>query len=103
MLSLCVLAFLVTYFARLAISPVVPLIADDFAVSNTAVGVALAALVGAPVFLLFAWRVRPTEPRRPDQPMRKQFALTPLVELPSRLSVLLPLFVAMTGTYVVRA
>ncbi|WP_435075771.1 MFS transporter [Halorubrum sp. HHNYT27] len=217
-LSLCMLAFLVTYFARLAISPVVPLIVDDFAVSNTAIGVALsgmwlaygtaqfpsgvladrygerlvilvavggttamsvvlglapvysafvlaavllglvaglhyavattllsrtfdnlgtaiglhsiggplaglvapvaaawvgvrygwrpavalAALVGAPVFLLFAWRVRPTEPRRPDQPMRERFALAPLVELLSRPSVLLPLFVAMIGTYVVQ-
>jgi len=217
-LSLCMLAFLVTYFARLAISPVVPLIVDDFAVSNTAIGVALsgmwlaygaaqfpsgvladrygerlvilvavggtaamsvvlglapvfpafvlaavllglvaglhyavattllsrtfddigtafglhsvggplaglvapvaaagvgfrygwrpavalAAVVGAPVFLLFAWRVRPTEPRRPDQPMRERFALAPLVELLSRPSVLLPLFVAMVGTYVVQ-
>ncbi|MFC7324601.1 MFS transporter [Halorubrum rutilum] len=217
-LSLCMLAFLVTYFARLAISPVVPLIVDDFGASNTAIGVALsgmwlaygaaqfpsgvladrygerlvilvavggtaamsvvlglapvfpafvlaavllglvaglhyavattllsrtfddlgtaiglhsvggplaglvapvaaawvgvrygwrpavalAALVGAPVFLLFAWRVRPTEPRRPDQPMRERFALTPLVEVLSRPSVLLPLFVAMTGTYVVQ-
>ncbi|EMA59010.1 MFS transporter [Halorubrum kocurii] len=217
-LSLCMLAFLVTYFARLAISPVVPLIVEDFTVSNTAIGVALsgmwlaygaaqfpsgvladrygerrvilvavggttamsvvlalapvfpafvlaavllglvaglhyavattllsrtfddigtafglhsvggplaglaapvaaawvgvrlgwrpavalAALVGAPVVLLFAWRVRPTEPRRPDQPMRERFALAPLVELLSRPSVLLPLFVAMVGTYVVQ-
>ncbi|OYR43216.1 MFS transporter [Halorubrum sp. Eb13] len=217
-LSLCMLAFLVTYFARLAISPVVPLIVDDFSVSNTAIGVALsgmwlaygaaqfpsgvladrhgertvilvavggtaamsavlalapvfpafvvaavllglvaglhyavattllsrtfddigtafglhsaggplaglvapvaaawvgvrygwrpavalAALVGVPVFLLFAWRVRPTEPRRPDQPMRDRFAVAPLVELLSRPSILLPLFIAMAGTYVVQ-
>jgi len=38
------LAFLVTYFARLAISPVVPLIVDDFTVSNTAIGVALSGM-----------------------------------------------------------
>ncbi|WP_049906383.1 MFS transporter [Halorubrum aidingense] len=217
-LSLCMLAFLVTYFARLAISPVVPLIVADFAVSNTAIGVALsgmwlaygaaqfpsgvladrfgerrvilvavggtsvmsvllalapvfpvfvlaavllglvaglhyavattllsrtfddlgtavglhsvggplagliapiaaawvgvrygwrpavalAALVGLPVFALFAWRVRPTTPRRPDQPMRERFRLAPLLELLSRPSVLLPLFVAMVGTYVVQ-
>jgi len=43
-LSLCMLAFLVTYFARLAISPVVPLIVDDFTVSNTAIGVALSGM-----------------------------------------------------------
>jgi MFS family permease len=217
-LSLCMLAFLVTYFARLAISPVVPLIVADFEVSNTAIGVALsgmwlaygaaqfpsgvladrfgerrvilvavggtavmsvllafapifpafvlaavllglvaglhyavattllsrtfedlgtavglhsvggplagliapvaaawvgvrygwrpavalAALVGLPVFALFAWRVRPTIPRRPDQPMRERFRLAPLLELLSRPSVLLPLFVAMVGTYVVQ-
>ena len=217
-LSLCMLAFLVTYFARLAISPVVPLIVEEFAVSNAAIGlalsgmwlaygvsqfpsgvladrfgerrvilvavggtasmsvllalapafpafvlaavllglvaglhyavattllsrtfddigtaiglhsvggplagliapvaaawvgvrygwrpaVALAALVGLPVFVLFAWRVRPTVPRRPDQPMRDRFRLETLFELLSRPSVLLPLFVAMVGTYIVQ-
>ncbi len=217
-LSLCMLAFLVTYFARLAISPVVPLIVEEFAVSNAAIGlalsgmwlaygvsqfpsgvladrfgerrvilvavggtasmsvllalapafpafvlaavllglvaglhyavattllsrtfddigtaiglhsvggplagliapvaaawvgvrygwrpaIALAALVGLPVFVLFAWRVRPTVPRRPDQPMRDRFRLETLFELLSRPSVLLPLFVAMVGTYIVQ-
>ncbi|MWV65766.1 MFS transporter [Halorubrum sp. JWXQ-INN 858] len=217
-LSLCMLAFFVTYFARLAISPVVPFIVADFRVSNTAIGVALSgmwlayglaqfpsglladrygerrvilvavggttvmslllafapvfpafvmaavllglvaglhyavattllsrtfddlgtaiglhsvggplaglvapvaaawigvrygwrpaialsAAVGVPVFLLFVWRVRPTEPRRPDQPMRERLRLGPLVELLSRPSILLPLFVAMIGTYVVQ-
>ena len=215
-LSLCMLAFLVTYFARLAISPVVPLIVDDFTVSNTAIGfalsgmwlaygaaqfpsgvladrygeravilvavggtaatsvvlalapvfpafvlaavllglvaglhyavattllsrtfddlgtalglhsiggplaglvapvaaawvgvrygwrpaVALAALVGVPVFLLFAWRVRPTEPRRPDQPMAERLQVGPLLELVGRREVLVPLVVATLGTYV---
>jgi len=215
-LLLCMLAFFVTYFARLAISPVVPFIIGDFDVSNTAVGVALsgmwlaygvsqfpsgiladrygerrvilvaiggtaamsivlalvpvfpafvlaavglglvagfhyavattlltrtfdelgtaiglhsvggplaglfaplgaawvgvrygwrpavalAAIVGIPVFLLFAWRIRPTEPRRPEQPMRDRLQIGPLVGLLSRPSILLPLFVAMIGTYV---
>ncbi len=40
-LGLCLLAFFVTYFARMAISPIVPFIVADFAVSNTAIGVAL--------------------------------------------------------------
>lgn len=40
-LVLCMLAFFVTYFARLAISPVVPSITDDFAISNTLIGLAL--------------------------------------------------------------
>ncbi len=217
-LSLCMLAFFVTYFARLAISPVVPFIIADFDVSNTAVGVALsgmwlaygvsqfpsgiladrygerrvilvaiggttamsvllafapvfpvfvlvavflglvaglhyavattlltrtfdelgtaiglhsvggplagliapiaaawvgvrygwrpavalAAVVGIPVFVLFAWRVRPTEPRRPDQPMRDRLQIGPLIGLLSRPSILLPLFIAMIGTYVVQ-
>ncbi|QAU11833.1 MFS transporter [Halorubrum sp. BOL3-1] len=215
-LSLCMLAFFVTYFARLAISPVVPLIIDDFGVSNTAVGVALsgmwfayglsqfpsgiladrygerrvilvavggttamslllavvpvfpafvlaavllglaaglhyavattllsrtfddlgtavglhslggplaglvapvaatwvgvrygwrpgvalAALVGVPVFVLFARRVRPTEPRRPEQPMSERLRLGPLVELIGRREILVPLAVATLGTYV---
>ncbi|GAB6877901.1 MFS transporter [Halorubrum gandharaense] len=217
-LVLCMLAFFVTYFARMAISPVVPLIVEDFQVSNTAIGVALSgmwlaygvsqfpsgiladrfgerpiiliavggttvasvllafapaypafvgvavllglvaglhyavattllsrtfddlgtavglhsvggplagliapvaaawvgvtygwrpavatsALVGVPIFLLFVWRVRPTPPRRPDQPMRDRLALAPLVELLSRPEILLPLFVATVGTYVVQ-
>jgi MFS family permease len=215
-LTLCMLAFFVTYFARLAISPVVPLIIDDFGVSNTAVGVALsgmwfaygfsqfpsgvladrfgerrvilvavggttamslllaavpvfpafvlaavllglaaglhyavattllsrtfddlgtavglhslggplaglvapvaatwvgfrygwrpgvslAAVVGVPVFVLFARRVRPTEPRRPDQPMSERLRLAPLVELIGRPEILVPLAVATLGTYV---
>lgn len=40
-LALCAMAFMATMIARLAISPVVPLITADLAVSNTAIGVAL--------------------------------------------------------------
>lgn len=40
-LLLCMFAFFVTMVARLAISPVVPLIATDFAISNTHIGLAL--------------------------------------------------------------
>ena len=43
-LSLCMLAFFVTYFARLAISPAVPFIVADFEISNTAIGVALSGM-----------------------------------------------------------
>ncbi|TKX55797.1 MULTISPECIES: MFS transporter [Halorubrum] len=215
-LTLCMLAFFVTYFARLAISPVVPLIIDDLGVSNTAIGVALsgmwfayglsqfpsgiladrygerriilvavggttamslvlavvpvfpafvlaavllglaaglhyavattllsrtfddlgtavglhsmggplaglvapvaaawvgvrygwrpgvalAALVGVPIFVLFARGVRPTEPRRPDQPMAERLQLGPLLELVGRREILVPLAVATLGTYV---
>ncbi|MFW5918139.1 MAG: MFS transporter [Haloferacaceae archaeon] len=40
-LSLCTLAFFATMVARLVISPVVPDLADAFAVTNTAIGMAL--------------------------------------------------------------
>jgi MFS transporter, YNFM family, putative membrane transport protein len=40
-LVLCTLAFMVTMVARLSISPLVPMITDEFAVSNAAVGFAL--------------------------------------------------------------
>ena len=43
-LALCLLAFFVTYFARMAISPVVPFIATDFNISNTQVGLALSGM-----------------------------------------------------------
>ncbi|SDK60883.1 MFS transporter [Natronorubrum texcoconense] len=217
-LALCLLAFFVTYFARMAISPVIPFIADDFDVSNTQIGfalsgmwlayglsqfpsgvlgdrfgekrvilvavggtavaslllafapvfaafvlfavllglvaglhytvavtllsrtydelgravgihsmggpfaglvapvvaawvgvrfgwrpaVALALVVGLPVFALFAWRIRPTEPRRPAQPMRERFELDAVVELVSRPSIAFTLVIAMLGTFVVQ-
>ena len=43
-LALCLLAFFVTYFARMAISPVIPFIADDFDVTNTQIGFALSGM-----------------------------------------------------------
>lgn len=43
-LALCTLAFFVTYFARLAFSPIVPFITDDFAISNTVIGFALSGM-----------------------------------------------------------
>lgn len=46
--------------------------------------IALGVVVALPVFVTFAWRVRPTEPERPDQPMAERFELGPLVELLSR-------------------
>jgi MFS family permease len=217
-LTLCLLAFFVTYFARMAISPVIPFIADDFDVSNTQIGfalsgmwlayglsqfpsgvlgdrygekpvilvavggtavaslllafapafsvfvlfavllglvaglhyavattllsrtydelgravgihsiggplaglvapvaaawvgtrfgwrpaVALALGVGVPVFVLFAWRVRPAEPRRPSQPMRERFELAALYGLLLRPAVTFTLAIAMLGTFIVQ-
>ncbi|ADB60320.1 major facilitator superfamily MFS_1 [Haloterrigena turkmenica DSM 5511] len=217
-LVLCLLAFFVTYFARMAISPVIPFIVDDFAVSNTQIGFALSGMwlayglsqfpsgvlgdrygekrvilvavggtsiaslllalspafpafvvlavllgavaglhyavattllsrtydelgravgihsiggplaglvapvaaawvgvrfgwrpalalvlgVGLPVFALFAWQIRPTEPRRPEQPMRDRFELAALVDLLSRPAIVFTLAVAMLGTFIVQ-
>jgi len=215
-LVLCLLAFFVTYFARLAISPVVPFITDDFEISNTLIGIALTgmwlaygvaqfpsglladrygeklviliaiggttvmsalvalspifaifvlalvvlggvaglhyavattllsrtfddlgtavglhsvggplagllapvisawvgvrygwrpaiavtALVGVPIFVLFFWRVKPTEPRQPAVPIRSRLELSRLVGLISRPSLAFPLVIATAGTYV---
>ncbi|MUW15469.1 MFS transporter, partial [Halorubrum sp. CBA1125] len=52
-----------------------------------------------PVFVLFAWRVEPTEPVRPDQPVRERFALGPLAELLSRPSILYTTGLAMLGAF----
>lgn len=62
--------------------------------------IALAVAVGIPVFALFAWRVRSTAPRRPDQAMRTRFEIRPLVRFLFRPSIAFTLGVAMLGTYV---
>ncbi|ADD03705.1 major facilitator superfamily transport protein [Natrialba magadii ATCC 43099] len=64
--------------------------------------VALALAVGLPVFAVFAWRVRQTEPRRPDQPMRERFEPGALLELVSRPAVAFTLVIAMLGTFIVQ-
>lgn len=46
--------------------------------------IALGAAAALPVFVLFRWKIRPTEPARPEQPMGDRFALKPVVELLSR-------------------
>ncbi len=217
-LTLCMLAFFVTYFARLAISPVVPFITEDFEISNTLVGVALTgmwlayglaqfpsglladrhgekviiliavggttvmslllalspvyavfviaavvlggvaglhyavattllsrtfddlgtavgihsiggplagliapvaaawvgvrygwrpavavtAIVGIPIFLLFLWRIRPTEPRRPEESLGARLEVNSLVGLVLRPKIAFPLLIAIAGTYVVQ-
>ena len=46
--------------------------------------VAVGAFIAVPVFVVFAWRVRPTEPRRPDRPMADRFELHAVRELLGR-------------------
>jgi len=62
-------------------------------------GIALGVAVAVPVFALFAWRVRPTEPLRPDQPVRERFALGPLAELLSRPEILYTTALSTMGAF----
>ncbi|MFC4246931.1 MFS transporter [Natribaculum luteum] len=64
-----------------------------------AIGVATA----VPIFVLFAWRVRPTEPRRPDQPMRERFELESVLELLSRPKIAFTVCLAVAGAFVWQA
>ncbi|SDK61934.1 MFS transporter [Natronorubrum texcoconense] len=62
--------------------------------------VALTAAVGIPAFALFALSVRPTEPRRPELPLRERFQLRSLLELLSRPVIAFTLFIAIVGEFV---
>lgn len=65
--------------------------------------VALVAAVVVPVFVLFAWRIRPTEPRRPDQRILDRFKLEPIVELLTRPRVAFPTVLAVLAAFVWQA
>lgn len=59
----------------------------------------LGAVVAAPAFVLFAWRVRPTPPARPETPMRDRLELSPVAELLSRPTVLFTTAVTVVGAF----
>ncbi|RQH00803.1 MFS transporter [Natrarchaeobius oligotrophus] len=61
--------------------------------------VAVAGAIAVPVFLAFAWRVRPVEPRRPNQPMRNRLELEAIVELLSRPEIAFPIGVSVAGAF----
>lgn len=46
--------------------------------------IALGTAAAVPIFGLFAWKIRPTEPARPQQPLTERFALAPVVDLLSQ-------------------
>ncbi len=62
-------------------------------------GILLGTVVAIPIFVLFAWRIRPTEPVRPEQPMRERFASGPLAELLSRPPILYTTLLATLGAF----
>ena len=63
-------------------------------------GVAIGVVVAVPVFALFAWKVRPTEPRRPDLDVREQFRLEPLRGTLSRPEIAFTVLIAVIITFV---
>ncbi|MWV65787.1 MFS transporter [Halorubrum sp. JWXQ-INN 858] len=63
------------------------------------VGVLLGTAVAVPALVLFAWRIRPTEPTRPDQPVGERFAVGPVVELLSRPPILYTTALATAGAF----
>ncbi|MGM0605407.1 MAG: MFS transporter [Halobacteriota archaeon] len=62
--------------------------------------VAIGTAVALPVFVLFVLRVRPTEPQRPDQPMKERLRLDPVVDLLCRPPILFTAVIASVGAFV---
>ena len=61
--------------------------------------IAAVAVIGIPAAILFAWKVRPTEPRRPDEPLRERFQFGPVVALLSRPPIAFTLVIAIVGEF----
>ncbi len=61
--------------------------------------VAAVAVIGIPSTILFAWKIRSTEPRRPDEPLRDRFQLGPVVALLSRPPIAFTLVIAIVGEF----
>lgn len=64
------------------------------------VAVGLVAALAVPVAGLFWWRIRPTEPRQPNQRMRERFDLGPMTTLLSRPTILFTSVVAALADFV---
>ncbi|WP_129115502.1 MFS transporter [Halegenticoccus tardaugens] len=61
--------------------------------------VAIAVVVALPIFVAFLWGVRPTEPRRPNRPMRDRFRLRPIAELLSRPAIVFTCVIAIVTDF----
>ncbi len=61
--------------------------------------VGFVAVIGIPTVALFAWKVRPTEPKRPDEPLRSRFAFDPAIELLSRPAIAFTVVLAIVGEF----
>ncbi len=63
------------------------------------IAVAVVAVVGVPAAVLFALKIRPTEPRRPETPIRDRFEVSTARELLSRPPVAFTLVIAVVGEF----
>ncbi|WP_222915316.1 MFS transporter [Natrinema sp. SYSU A 869] len=86
--------------AGLVAPPVAALVAVRY---GWRAAIAVGTVVAVPLFVLFAWSVRPTEPQRPNQPMAERFELEPLVELLSRPKIAFTSAIAVLGDFVWQA
>ena len=82
--------------AGLAAPPIAALIGARY---GWRTGILLGTVVAVPVFVLFAWRIRPTTPVRPDQSMRDRIAVGPLSALLSRPSILYTTALSTLGAF----
>ncbi len=65
--------------------------------------IAIGAATAVPIYVLFAWQVEPTEPRRPDQPMRERLELEPLLAVLSRPPIAFTVCLAIACAFVWQA
>lgn len=65
--------------------------------------IALGTIAAAPIFVAFAWKIRPTEPARPNQPLGERFALGPAKDLFSRGPIAFTTLLAICGEFVWQA
>jgi MFS family permease len=63
------------------------------------IAVATVAVVGVPATVLVAAKIRPTEPSRPETPMRDRFRLSPARELLSRPPIVFTLVIAIVAEF----
>jgi len=82
--------------AGLAAPPLAALVGSRY---GWRAGILLGTAVAVPVFALFAWRVRPTSPVNPNQPVGDRLALGPLRELLSRPSIQYTTALATMGAF----
>lgn len=62
--------------------------------------VAFGAVVAAPIFALFVWRIDSVEPQRPTQPLRERFQLEAVTNILRKPEILFTVAIASVGAFV---